>query len=165
MLNFVFLGKMFTTCHVFYHQSLIVAAHWADLSHSRESHELESVFLTTETKLIQDSLTELSRKLLFNTVTLSSYSLCEPTAQHSASIAPSSPADTASGSVASPVIPVAPNIATFLMESDIICNNRWAEMLCCRSVCVCNRDDFDLENHIWEMKKRLFQVTGSEAFM
>lgn len=36
----------------------------------------------------------------------------------------SSPAATAIGRVASPVIPVAPNIATFLMESDIVLNKR-----------------------------------------
>lgn len=35
----------------------------------------------------------------------------------------SSPAATACGRIVSPVIPVAPNIATFLMESDIIRNN------------------------------------------
>lgn len=36
----------------------------------------------------------------------------------------SSPAATAIGRVASPVIPVAPNIAMFLMESDIVLNKR-----------------------------------------
>lgn len=37
---------------------------------------------------------------------------------------PSSPAATACGSVACPVIPVEPNIATFLMESDIVPKHR-----------------------------------------